>query len=38
MVKIGARLSLKDGKARSMEDIIELMIKAYERLTEKSRK
>lgn len=31
LVKIGARLSLKDGKARSMEDIIEILIKEYEK-------
>ena len=31
LVKIGARLSLKDCRARSMEDIIELLIKEYEK-------
>ena len=30
LVKIGAKLSLKDGKNRSMEDIIKLLIKRYE--------
>jgi hypothetical protein len=30
LVKIGAKLSLKDGKNRSMEDIIKLLIKHYE--------
>jgi len=31
LVKIGARLSLKDGKNRSMEDIIRVLIKQYEK-------
>ncbi|MDP9287421.1 MAG: hypothetical protein M3P08_04405 [Thermoproteota archaeon] len=31
LVKIGARLSLKDGKARSMEDVIELLLDGYEK-------
>ena len=30
LVKIGAKLSLKDGKNRSMEDIIKLIIEHYE--------
>jgi hypothetical protein len=30
LVKIRAKLSLKDGKNRSMEDIIKLLIKHYE--------
>jgi hypothetical protein len=29
LVRIGARLSLKDGKARSMEDVIVLLLKEY---------
>jgi predicted DNA-binding protein len=31
LVKIGARLSLKDGKSRSMEEIIELLLDNYEK-------
>jgi hypothetical protein len=31
LVKIGAKLSLKDGKARSMEDIIAMLVKEYEK-------
>ena len=31
LVKIGARLSLKDGRARSMEEIIELLADVYDR-------
>jgi hypothetical protein len=31
LVKIGAKLSLKDGKARSMEDIIDMLVKEYEK-------
>jgi hypothetical protein len=31
LVKIGAKLSLKDGKARSVEDIIDMLVKEYEK-------
>lgn len=31
LVKIGARLSLKDGRARSMEEIIDLLLEVYEK-------
>lgn len=31
LVKIGAKMSLKDGKARSMEDIIDFLIDTYEK-------
>jgi hypothetical protein len=31
LVKIGARLSLKDGRARSMEEIIELLADVYDK-------
>lgn len=31
LVKIGARLALKDGDPRSMEEVIELLIKEYEK-------
>ena len=31
LAKIGARLSLKDGKSRSMEEIVELLIDNYEK-------
>ena len=31
IVRIGARLSLKDGKSRSMEDIIDLLVTEYEK-------
>ncbi len=30
LIKIGAKMSLKDGKYRSMEEIIKLLIKFYE--------
>jgi hypothetical protein len=30
LVKIGAKMSLKDGKVRSMEDIIEALVKEHE--------
>lgn len=30
LVKIGAKLSLKDGKYRSMEDVIKILVKFYE--------
>lgn len=30
LVRIGAKLSLKDGKNRSMEDIIKILIEHYE--------
>jgi hypothetical protein len=31
MIKIGEKLSAKDGKYRSMEDLIELLIESYEK-------
>ena len=31
LVKIGAKLSLKDGKSRSMEEIIDMLIDSYEK-------
>jgi len=31
LIKIGAKLSLKDGKSRSIEDIIKILIKHYEK-------
>ena len=30
LVKVGAKLSLKDGKNRSMEDIIKILLENYE--------
>jgi hypothetical protein len=31
LAKIGARLTLKDGKTRSMEEIIDLLVDDYEK-------
>ena len=31
LVKIGAKLSLKDGKLRTMEDIIEALVEEHEK-------
>jgi len=31
LVKIGARLSLKDGKDRTMQDIVEYLVGEYEK-------
>jgi hypothetical protein len=31
LAKVGARLTLEDGKTRSMEDIIKLLLEEYER-------
>lgn len=35
LAKIAARLTLKDGKTRSMEEILELLADAYEEAEEK---
>ena len=32
LAKVGARLTLKDGKTRSMEEIIELLLAEYEKV------
>jgi hypothetical protein len=31
LAKIGARLTLKDGKTRSMEEIIDILVEQYEK-------
>jgi hypothetical protein len=38
LAKIGARFTLKDGKQRSMEEIIDMLIEEYEKSNKDKRK